>query len=309
MPQTRHDATSHSTSTTTTTSVPRLPASLRLRLHYFPLVAGTVWFATLTTLLLRWVFLGRPRYPEQANPDVPFISDIAAQTLKPVFIVGCAVTGVFFFGTVFGVSHVRCSPDLYRVEGGSLTHYRDDATDEENPQDRGALVTTKPASPGERKKKETSVATTTIVSFFAQLTGFTAALSLCLLSVFDTVDYSVQHHYLLMVTFAGLWLSAALTTALWRDQLWFTGPPGLAGLRKWVTINAILVVVQLVVGVLFVALMYAQEHRWAGYCEWTLTYLGAFWLLSFVGFVRVREDEKNEAVESVEAERQPLLGA
>jgi hypothetical protein len=129
------------------------------------------------------------------NPDVPFISDIAAFTFKPVFVTGCTITGVAFAGTVFAVHHVRYSPKFY-----GLT---DDA------QWRQAT------------------------SFAALLAGLAAAFSLFFLSVFDTVDAHVRHRYLLMGTFGGLGLSAVLTTAVWWDQIW--GPPRWAGLRRWYT--------------------------------------------------------------------------
>jgi hypothetical protein len=61
---------------------------------------GAAWSATLNILLARWLWLGRPRYPGQVNPDVPMVSDIASFTFQPVFIAGCAATGVGLAGTV-----------------------------------------------------------------------------------------------------------------------------------------------------------------------------------------------------------------
>lgn len=169
------------------------------KLWLFPLLAGSFWFITLTTLLIRWLALGRPRYPEQVNPDVPFISDIAAATLKPVFIVGCAATAVCFFGTVFAVNHVRYSPDFYRL------------TDD-------------------RPWRQ-------MTSLLALVAGLAASASLFLLSIFDTVDATRKHRYFLMSTFLGLWLSALLTTVVWWDQLWQTGPIIFVGLRRWYVVR------------------------------------------------------------------------
>ena len=115
------------------------------RLWLFPLSAGLCWFATLTVLLLRWLALGRPRYPGQVNPYVPFISDIAAQTFQPVFIVGCAATGVCFFGTVFAVHHVRYSPAFYGLADDAPTSR---TTTETSPSPRTGTVTGTPAAPG-----------------------------------------------------------------------------------------------------------------------------------------------------------------
>ncbi|KAI0602462.1 hypothetical protein F4775DRAFT_588700 [Biscogniauxia sp. FL1348] len=221
------------------------------RLWLFPLLAGLCWFATLTILLGRWLALGRPRYPGQVNPYVPFISDIAAQTFKPVFIIGCAATGVCFSGTVFAVHHVRYSPKFY-----GLT---DDARWRQS------------------------------VSLVALVAGLAAAACLVFLGVFDTYENTVRHRYLLMGTFSGLFVSAIMTTVVWWDQI--QGPAIFAGLRKWCIFNTSLVLCQFAVGVTFVTLMYSDQFKSAGILEWCLTYLGSIWLVSFVGYTRFREGE------------------
>lgn len=159
----------------------------------FPLVAGLAWFSTLTILLVRWLSIGRPRYPGQINPDIPFISDIAAFTFKPVFVVGCTVTALSFAGTVFAVHHVRYSPKFC-----GLT---DDVQWRQS------------------------------CSFVALIAGLAASFNLFFLSVFDTMDAHVRHQYLMMGTFGALGLSAITTTAVWWDQTW--RPSRWAGLRRW----------------------------------------------------------------------------
>lgn len=235
------------------------------RLWLFPLLAGLCWFTTLSVLLIRWLALGRPRYPEQANPWVPFISDVAAQTFKPVFIVGCAVTGVCFYGTVFAVHHVRYSPKFYGLTDDALWRQA--------------------------------------TSLVALVAGLVAAVALFLLSVFDTVDATEKHRYLLMSTFGGLFISAVTTTAVWWDQIW--GPGVFVGLRKWCLFNTLLVFMQFGIGLAFLVMMYSELYRPAGILEWTLTYVGSLWLLSFVGYTKFRDGEELK-VETVD-ERQPLL--
>ena len=168
----------------------RHPSKLRI----FPLAAGIAWSSTLTILLARWLALGRPTYPGQVNPEIPFVSDIAAFTLQPVFIAGCAVTGVAFAGTVFAVHHVRYSHDFYGLSD-------DDA--------------------GWRQS----------VSFVALFMGMFASVCLVCLSIFDTFENNDQHRYILMCTFGGLGLAAILTAVVWWDEAW--GPARFAGLRKW----------------------------------------------------------------------------
>lgn len=156
-------------------------------------MAGISWFTTLSILLIRWIAIGRPRLPGQVNPDIPFVSDIAAFTFQPVFIAGCAVTGVAFVGTVFAVQHVRYSPGFYGLTNDALWRQN-----------------------------------TSFVAFF---TGLLAATSLVLLSIFDTFENNDEHQYILMCVFAGLGAAGLLTTAVWWDQIW--GPVVFAGLRKW----------------------------------------------------------------------------
>ncbi|ROV92535.1 hypothetical protein VSDG_06693 [Cytospora chrysosperma] len=226
------------------------------KLWVFPLVAGASWFTTLSVLLIRWLAIGRPRYPGQVNPEIPFISDIAAFTFQPVFIAGCAVTGVSFAGTVFAVQHVRYSPNFY-----GLT---DDAQWRQ---------------------------CTSFVAFFM---GFLAATSLVLLSIFDTFENNDEHRYILMSVFAGLGLAGLLTTAVWWDQIW--GPARFPGLRKWCLYNAFLVFSQTALGIAFVYFMYSELYRIAGFLEWTLCYTGSFWLVSFVGYTRFRTDRNEVEV-------------
>ncbi|KAI2610646.1 Frag1/DRAM/Sfk1 [Hypoxylon fragiforme] len=235
------------------------------RLWLFPLLAGSAWFITLTILLVRWLVIGRPQYPGQVNPYVPFISDIAAHQFKPVFIVGCVVTGVTFVGTMFAVHHVRYSPQFYKLTDDALWRQ--------------------------------------ITSLIAEVAGMGAAVSLINLSVFDTADAHVRHRHLLMGTFGGLFVSAITTTAVWWDQI--CGPTVFVGLRKWCMFNTFLVLCQFGCGLAFVILMYGGYYKSSGILEWCLTYLGSFWLASFVGYTMFREGEEVR-IEN-EDERQPLL--
>lgn len=165
------------------------------KLWVLPLAAGLSWFSTLTILLIRWLAIGQPRYPGQVNPEIPFISDIAAFTFQPVFIAGCAVTGVTFAGTVFAVHHVRYSPSFYGLTGG----------------DAGWRQGT---------------------SFVALFMGLFAAVCLVCLSVFDTFENNDEHRYILMCTFGGLGVAAILTAVVWWDEAWGS-IPRFPGLRKW----------------------------------------------------------------------------
>lgn len=147
----------------------------------FALTASGAWGLTLSILLVHWLVKGRPTYPGQSNPYVAFISDIAAFELRPVFIIGCTITALAYFSTIWSVNHIRYVPHGYAL------------TDD----------------PRWRK----------LVSSFAVLVSLVAAVSLILLTIFDTVRAHERHSILLLCTFGGLGLSAVLTAIAWSDQL------------------------------------------------------------------------------------------
>ncbi|OBZ72640.1 Uncharacterized protein YwbO [Grifola frondosa] len=68
--------------------------------HWFyvwiPILGAFMWFSTLWAMLITWLASGRPKYVSQ-DGSIAYISDIGADILKPLFIVGCAITGVSFF--------------------------------------------------------------------------------------------------------------------------------------------------------------------------------------------------------------------
>jgi hypothetical protein len=44
--------------------------------------------------------------------------------------------------------------------------------------------------------------------------------------------------------------------------------------------------VDISVGIAFTVLLYQSWMRTAGVLEWAMTYVGAFWLLTFVGYLK-----------------------
>lgn len=62
-----------------------------------PLFSAIVWIACLVTMFSYWGATGKPRYSTmEAGQHIPYISDIGADTLKPLFIAMSAVTVVTF---------------------------------------------------------------------------------------------------------------------------------------------------------------------------------------------------------------------
>lgn len=165
----------------------------RKRLHYFPIIASVAWFFTLTILLVRWLSLGRPVYPGQGNPLIPFISNIAAFRFKPLFVIGCTITGICFIGTVYSVHHVRYSTGYYGLADDAIW----------------------------RKT----------ISAIAMFSGVVAGACLLMLSIFDTFQKREEHRYLLVGVFGGLALSSITTEIVWWDETWKAAR--FPGLRKW----------------------------------------------------------------------------
>ncbi|OJJ80453.1 Frag1/DRAM/Sfk1 family protein [Aspergillus glaucus CBS 516.65] len=59
----------------------------------FPTVAASTWLAMLLAMLGHWTMIGEPKYGlMKPGQNIPFISDIGAQELKPLFIIGCITT-------------------------------------------------------------------------------------------------------------------------------------------------------------------------------------------------------------------------
>jgi len=62
-----------------------------------PIFSSTVWLACLVTMISYWAATGRPHYTTMSDGQwMPYISDIGADTLKPMFIAMSAVSVVTF---------------------------------------------------------------------------------------------------------------------------------------------------------------------------------------------------------------------
>ncbi|KAI0154183.1 hypothetical protein GGR57DRAFT_467488 [Xylariaceae sp. FL1272] len=59
----------------------------------FPIISGVAWLVTLLTMFIYWKATNK-NFPSQ-HGDIPYISDIGASRLKPLFIVGAVLTTVF----------------------------------------------------------------------------------------------------------------------------------------------------------------------------------------------------------------------
>ena len=146
------------------------------RLHAFvPLFTAFFWFATLLAMLLTWLISGRPKYVSQEG-KVAYISDVGASFLKPLFVVGCCITGVGFF--------------LSLVLERLLRH-------------RGRLV------PSMRRRER-------VLEILAIIGSFIGMWGLILLSGFDTKRHTTLHRLFLLIFATGVILSVIFTVLEYR---------------------------------------------------------------------------------------------
>ncbi|KAK7454435.1 hypothetical protein VKT23_011191 [Stygiomarasmius scandens] len=142
---------------------------------WIPIAGAFMWFATLLAMLITWLATGRPHYVSMEG-NVPYISDIGADILKPLFIVGCSITAVSFFFTLFIERYLRHS---------------------------GRLM------PNMRTRER-------VLGTMAVLGSFIGGTGLILLSIFDTKRFSTLHRLFLLIFMIGVALSAIFTIAEYR---------------------------------------------------------------------------------------------
>ncbi|KAI5116746.1 hypothetical protein M0805_008136 [Coniferiporia weirii] len=158
------------------------PATRRHQHHHWwyvwvPLTAAAVWFGTILALLITWLAGGRQHYSSM-SPDqtIAYISDVAADFLKPLFIAGCSITAVGFFMSLvierWARHEGRLHPDMRRREK--------------------------------------------VMASLAILGSFIGGLGLILLSVFDTKRHPNMHRGFLLLFVVGAALSAIFTVIEYR---------------------------------------------------------------------------------------------
>lgn len=124
---------------------------------------------------MTWVGQGRPIYVSE-DGTIPYISDIGADILKPLFVAGCSVTAVSF---ILSLSIERLLRHTGRLH------------------------------PDMRKREFA-------FSYLAILGSFIGGAGLILLSCFDTKRHPSLHRVFLLVFIVGVALSALFTIAEYR---------------------------------------------------------------------------------------------
>ncbi|CZT02578.1 related to FK506 suppressor Sfk1 [Rhynchosporium graminicola] len=135
----------------------------------FPVISGLTWLGMLLGLLLHWTTTGKPIYPSMdSTQHIAYISDVGAQSLKPLFIAGSCVTTIFL--------------DLSFLSERWLRH-------------RGRLA-----------RNQTT--TEKVLSWLSMFFALVGTAGLILLSIFDTLRHPSLHDVFLVLFIGGYVLSS-----------------------------------------------------------------------------------------------------
>ncbi|KAL5504447.1 hypothetical protein ACEPAH_8523 [Sanghuangporus vaninii] len=144
---------------------------------WIPLAATVMWPSTLLAMLITWLAQGRPFYVSMSDGQtIAYISDIGADILKPLFIVGSSITAVGFF--------LSLSIERWARHDGRLV-------------------------PNMRRREK-------VMSSLAIAWSFVGGVGLILLSIFDTKRHERLHRVFLLVFVVGTALSAIFTIIEFR---------------------------------------------------------------------------------------------
>ncbi|KAL2074616.1 hypothetical protein VTL71DRAFT_8394 [Oculimacula yallundae] len=134
-----------------------------------PIIAGVSWSGMLATFMIYWQTTGQPHYTSMSSTQtIPYISDIGAYRLKPLFITCAAITTLLV--------------DLSLISERWLRH-------------RGTLI-------NNFTQTEKNLSIASIVC------GIIGGLGLLFLSIFDTAQYGTVHNACLFVFMGGYIASA-----------------------------------------------------------------------------------------------------
>ncbi|KIM84311.1 hypothetical protein PILCRDRAFT_818651 [Piloderma croceum F 1598] len=142
---------------------------------WIPVSGAFMWFSTLLSMIITWKATGEPHYVSQ-DSNMPYISDIGADILKPLFITGASITAVSFFLSLVVERWLRHS---------------------------GRLI------PTMRRRER-------VLSSLAIVGSFIGGLGLILLTIFDTKRHPSLHRVFLLIFMVGVAMSAVFSVLEFR---------------------------------------------------------------------------------------------
>ncbi|KZT52412.1 hypothetical protein CALCODRAFT_502355 [Calocera cornea HHB12733] len=208
---------------------------------WVPVVPIVAWFITLWVLLGVWLAQGRPQYPSMEE-SIAYISDCGATYLKPLFVVGCIITGIGFFATLLVDGLLRRAGILERT--------------------------------GRRKVRW--------LSYLSIASAFVGCLGLILLSGFDTLRYPHEHHAFLAVFMVGVILSAIFTIAEYAALMRSPNVHNTRWLTLSFYGKILVFVLELALAIAFgVCLNNGHLYNPGAIIEWIVAFVFEFYLVTF----------------------------
>jgi hypothetical protein len=179
-----------------------------------------IFTGTLLSMIITWAATGTPHYASM-DGTIPYISDVGASYLKPLFITGASITAVGFVASLF-------VERILRSHGRLIENFR---------------------------KRER------VFSWLAILGSIIGGAGLILLTIFDTLRHSSLHRLFLLIFMVGVALSAVFSIIEFRwIAKDFKGARRLrrAYIMKGI-IAGILIILAIAFGVSFAGILHEKE--------------------------------------------------
>lgn len=210
----------------------------------FPVISACMWLAMLIAMISTWAVKGKPHYSNMpATRSIPYISDIGATGIQPLFIAGSAVTVVFL--------------DLSFIAERWLRH-------------TGKLV---------RNKGRFDKACSIISLIFS----FIGAAGLILLSIFNDRDYKNVHDAMLGVFIGAYLISAIFICLEYlRLGVTYRRQHRILFVSFWIKLIFIVVELGLAIGFGVLNQKKKGASNAAAILEWVIALVFTFYVLSFI---------------------------
>ncbi|KAH0605120.1 uncharacterized protein H6S33_005102 [Morchella sextelata] len=186
----------------------------------------------------RFPYWGSPVYKSMdGGQTIAYISDIGASMLKPLFVIGCTITSITFFSSLYAIHR-------------------------------------------NQRRLETAVDIAAIGA------GGLGAVSLILLSIFDTASFPRFHNGFLCLFMLGVIFSAVFTTLSYR--VLGTAFIERAVLKTSYQIKQWIVIIEVPLTIAMAVLMIMNKDNIAAVLEWLIAFVFTAYVLSFYLELRPR---------------------
>jgi hypothetical protein len=205
-------------------------------------------------MIITWAATGTPRYPSE-DGTIPYISDIGASYLKPLFITGCSITAVGFV-TCLLIERLLRNHGRYVSGPSRLTHR---VLNSDTPHHTRLVENF-------RRRERT-------LAWLAVLGSLIGGAGLVLLSVFDTLRHPSLHRLFLLVFMVGVALSALFTILEFR---WISKDfGGSRRLKRAYWMKGVIATILIICAIAFAGTLYGKGQtstNAAAVLEWTIAF-------------------------------------